>query len=230
MANLLDDYKYDGKQVPMAEVRVLHQSCGTQIRAIRSDTFKIFTPGLRENAERIRSIPPITESYGTHARHKVDIYQSHEHNTGREPLLVFLYAGGGTRGNRSLAVVPDNLVYNNLGTYFASRGITTLVPDYRRVDGKKGGDGAVSLRPAQRLYVAIVIADNYDRCIHPEAKILPSSLNGFRPRIWSQMATETYTYWATRQGPSMPPLFCSILSFTMIESSMSEAADLSRVR
>jgi acetyl esterase/lipase len=145
MANLLNDYKYDGAQVPMAEVRVLHGACGTQILAIRSDTFKIFTPGLRENADRIRSIPPVTESYGSHARHKVDIYQSHAHNTGNEPILIFLYAGGLTRGNRKLEVVPEGLVYNNLGTYFASRGITTLVPDYRRVDGKKAGDGAVSI-------------------------------------------------------------------------------------
>ena len=153
MANLLNDYKYDGKQVPMAEVRVLHHAVGTQILAVRSDTFKIFTPGLLENAERIQSIPPVTETYGSHARHKVDIYQSHEHNIGNEPILIFLYAGGLTRGNRTLDVVPKGLVYNNLGTYFASRGITTLIPDYRRVDGKKGGDGAVSLPHAKMDYM-----------------------------------------------------------------------------
>lgn len=49
-----------------------------------------------------------------------------------------------TRGNRSISAVPKGLVYNNLGTFFASRGITTLVPDYRRVDSKHGGEGAVS--------------------------------------------------------------------------------------
>lgn len=143
MANLIQDYKYSGKQVPMEEVKVLSQSCGTQILAIRSDTFKIFTPGLLENADRIQSIQPVTETYGSHARHKVDIYQSHAHDSTNEPILVFLYAGGLTRGNRTIEAVPNGLVYNNLGTYFASRGLTTIVPDYRRVDGKKGGEGAL---------------------------------------------------------------------------------------
>ena len=50
-----------------------------------------------------------------------------------------------TRGNRTISAVPKGLVYNNLGTFFASRGITTLVPDYRRVDSRHGGEGAVSL-------------------------------------------------------------------------------------
>lgn len=50
-----------------------------------------------------------------------------------------------TRGNRTISAVPKGLVYHNLGTFFASRGITTLVPDYRRVDSKHGGEGAVRL-------------------------------------------------------------------------------------
>ena len=50
-----------------------------------------------------------------------------------------------TRGNRTISAVPNGLVHNNLGTFFASRGITTLVPDYRRVDSRHGGEGAVSL-------------------------------------------------------------------------------------
>lgn len=49
-----------------------------------------------------------------------------------------------TRGNRTISAVPKGLVYNNLGTFFASRGITTLVPDYRRVNSKHGGEDAVS--------------------------------------------------------------------------------------
>lgn len=131
----------------MEEVKVLALSCGTQIPAIRGDTFKIFTPGLIENAEHIHSITPITESYGSHARHKVDIYECSEQRAGRgkDPILVFLYGGGMTRGNRTIEAVPKGLVYHNLGTYFASRGLTTLVPDYRRVDSKRGGEGAVSI-------------------------------------------------------------------------------------
>lgn len=35
------------------------------------------------------------------------------------------------------------LVYANLGAFFAHRGITTLVPNYRRVDFEGGGEGAV---------------------------------------------------------------------------------------
>jgi acetyl esterase/lipase len=144
MATILEDYKYEGKQIPMEEIRVLHLAVGPKIPAILQSTFKIFTPGLLENTEKIRSIEPTTETYGPHARHKLDIYlSSKEDETSTAPILVYFYGGGLVRGDKKLAAVAKGLMYHNLGTFFASRGITTLVPDYRRVNSKDGGEDAV---------------------------------------------------------------------------------------
>ena len=38
---------------------------------------------------------------------------------------------------------PVSLVYHNLGAFFASRGVTVVIPDYRRVNSPFGGEGAV---------------------------------------------------------------------------------------
>jgi acetyl esterase/lipase len=57
------------------------------------------------------------------------------------PILIFLYGGGLTGGERtpSAAAIPDSLVYANLGAFFASQGFVTLIPDYRRVEDTKAG-------------------------------------------------------------------------------------------
>lgn len=51
----------------------------------------------------------------------------------RPPILVFFYGGGFTRGARSNP--PLMLVHNNLGAFFASKGIITVVADYHLVPG-----------------------------------------------------------------------------------------------
>jgi acetyl esterase/lipase len=49
----------------------------------------------------------------------------------KPPILIFHYGGGFTVGNR---IIPyQDLVYRNLGAFFAARGILTVIPDYRVV-------------------------------------------------------------------------------------------------
>ena len=60
--------------------------------------------------------------YGPHRRHKLDIYRP-QTGEGTGPIAVFLYGGGWKRGSRE--------TYGFVGAALASRGITTVIPDYR---------------------------------------------------------------------------------------------------
>lgn len=61
-------------------------------------------------------------AYGNLPRHKLDIYYTRNDNP-KAPVAIFYYGGGWTSGNRAL--------YHFVGTALASKGITTIIPDYR---------------------------------------------------------------------------------------------------
>jgi hypothetical protein len=126
----------------MEEIKALNDSAGPTIPAILQPTTQIFVPLLMKNKAAIHSIPPITQSYGSNPRQKLDIYLSAK-NTKFSPFLVFFHGGGLIGGDKIIPRVPDGLVYANLGTYFASRGLTTIIPNYRRVNSEIGGENAV---------------------------------------------------------------------------------------
>lgn len=105
-------------------------------------TIKTITPLLLKNKEAILSTPKREESYGPHPRQKLDIYLSAQESD-KTPILVFFYGGGLIRGDKTVPMVPDGLIYHNLGSFFAQRGITTIVADYRRVNSSFGGEDAV---------------------------------------------------------------------------------------
>ncbi len=60
-------------------------------------------------------------SYGPNARHKLDIYRPT--NEAKGPIAIFFYGGRWREGDRG--------IYGFLGAALASRGITTIIPDYR---------------------------------------------------------------------------------------------------
>ncbi|CAL3963362.1 hypothetical protein PZA11_001006 [Diplocarpon coronariae] len=126
----------------MDEISALDISSGQSISAILLPTFKIFAPLLLKNKEAIKSIPPTTHLYGSHPRQELDVYRAAT-DTLATPVLVFCHGGGLIRGDKNLAQFPDGLVYANVGAFFAARGVTTIVPNYRRVDSEFGGEGAV---------------------------------------------------------------------------------------
>ena len=69
-----------------------------------------------------------TKTYGTHARHKLDIYKPTSKEGvneagNRDPIILFLYGGGWRDGTRKM--------YQFVGSAFARRGFTTIIPDYR---------------------------------------------------------------------------------------------------
>lgn len=59
--------------------------------------------------------------FGTHPRHKLDIYRPREKDS--KALVLFLYGGGWHSGDRT--------TYGFAGAALASRGFTVVVPDYR---------------------------------------------------------------------------------------------------
>jgi acetyl esterase/lipase len=73
------------------------------------------------------------------------------------PIVIFLYGGGLTRGDKILPHVPQSLMYHNLGTFFALRNFTTIIPDYRRVDDPKVGTGEGATYPSGGEDIATVL-------------------------------------------------------------------------
>ncbi len=61
-------------------------------------------------------------SYGPHERHVLDVYRP-DGDAGQGPIAVFIYGGGWRAGERS--------TYGFVGAALASRGVTTVIPDYR---------------------------------------------------------------------------------------------------
>jgi acetyl esterase/lipase len=61
-------------------------------------------------------------SYGRLPRQQLDIYEPQK-PCGSGPIVLFLYGGGWTSGDRA--------TYSFAGSALAARGITTVVPDYR---------------------------------------------------------------------------------------------------
>ena len=72
---------------------------------------------VAENVEVERDI-----AYGPNKRHKLDLYMPKGGDQGG-PIAIFLYGGSWKNGDRKL--------YHFLGAAFASRGFTTVIPDYR---------------------------------------------------------------------------------------------------
>lgn len=62
-------------------------------------------------------------AYGGHPRQLLDIYRPSSEIHRKRTIVVFLYGGGWRSGNRGY--------YRFVGSAFASRGFTTVIPDYR---------------------------------------------------------------------------------------------------
>ncbi|KAI6008124.1 Alpha/Beta hydrolase protein [Pisolithus orientalis] len=105
-------------------------------------------PLLEANRSAIESVRRETFTYGSSDIHKLDAYYPPlpESDKGLPPILIFFYGGGLVRGARSSP--PSNLVHNNLGAFFASRGILVVIPDYRLVPGIIFPQGSEDVRDA----------------------------------------------------------------------------------
>ena len=100
-------------------------------------TSKICASLVTPRAPVINATKRDTFSYGPHERHQLDLYAPspgtpNPASTGNRPLLVFLYGGGCASGDKIFDLIPGDLVYPNLGSFFADvLGYETTVINYR---------------------------------------------------------------------------------------------------
>ncbi|CAD6584633.1 MAG: hypothetical protein CYPHOPRED_002768 [Cyphobasidiales sp. Tagirdzhanova-0007] len=137
------------------------QTLPTEVRAQIPPTIQAFLQ-LHKDPER-RSILEATASkrqthrYGPDIRQNLDVYHAQLDSSAdyKPPILVFLYGGGLVSGSRVMPI-SDGLVYTNLGHYFATRGITVVIPDYRLVLPPARGDVPEGMAPKAEVGSAAV--------------------------------------------------------------------------
>ncbi|TKA82667.1 hypothetical protein B0A55_01471 [Friedmanniomyces simplex] len=107
---------------------------GRSLENVMGPTFQIYAPLLQQNTQTIKSVTRETFAYGPYDRQQLDIYHAPHPRivNGRRPILLFEYGGGLVRGGKSLPIFPDDLVYANVGAFFALEcGYTVVIADYR---------------------------------------------------------------------------------------------------
>ncbi|KAJ6031220.1 alpha/beta-hydrolase [Penicillium herquei] len=161
----------------MDQIRQVADSHGTDIQATVRPTHRLFGNLLLNNKASIKSITPRTEAYGRHPRQKLDVYTSKD-SSRNAPVLIFLYGGGFVRGDKILAVMPEGLVYHNVGTFFAQKGITTIIPDYRRVNSSTGGEDALYPSGAEDLSLVLEWVDKMEPDTKKDIYIMGQSAGG----------------------------------------------------
>ncbi|OBT63602.1 hypothetical protein VE03_07336 [Pseudogymnoascus sp. 23342-1-I1] len=117
------------------------------IASIFLPTVEAFKPLLVANKSEILSIPSTTYSYGQHKRQQLNVYEECAHSSS-SPIIIFFYGGGLNKGDKIVPFIPSSLVYHNLGAFFAKRGFTTIIADYRRVTDVALGTGEGAVFPS----------------------------------------------------------------------------------
>ncbi|OCH87029.1 alpha/beta-hydrolase [Obba rivulosa] len=139
----------------------------TAIPLVLESTRQAFLPLLQAKKSEIESVERKTFKYGPTDRHQLDIYYPPagiEPAGGKAPILFFVYGGGFVNGDRVFAA-PYDLVYRNVGAFFAKQGIITVIPDYRLVPEVKFPQPVEDVRDA----IAWVI-QNPDAASSPSVK------------------------------------------------------------
>ena len=117
---------------------------GKDISQIVGPTYKIYGSILQKQAARIKSTPRKTFAYGSDPRQNLDVYYPSSADTKLIscPILVFLYGGGLVNGSKISPMIEGELVYANLGHYFAEKhGYIVVIPDYRLVPNARFPSG-----------------------------------------------------------------------------------------
>lgn len=107
---------------------------GRAINDIVMPTLQLYAPLLTANESAIRATKRTTHQYGPHDRQHLDVYYPSKPHTrnGRRPVLAFCYGGGLVTGAKQIPGIANDLIYSNLGHFFAAKfGFTTAILDYR---------------------------------------------------------------------------------------------------
>ncbi|KLO09902.1 alpha/beta-hydrolase [Schizopora paradoxa] len=115
-----------------------------------------FSPLLEARRKTIESAKRETFQYGSTERQSLDVYYPPGpvgDTDKKPPILIYVYGGGFTTGER-IYPPPLDLVHKNVGAFFASRGILTVIPDYRLAPQAVYPDPVEDVRDAFRFVVA----------------------------------------------------------------------------
>ncbi|PBK68628.1 alpha/beta-hydrolase [Armillaria solidipes] len=125
---------------------------GREINDILEPTLNAFVPILEAKRTSIEKTTRESHQCGLTDHHTLDVY--YPPNTLPDALiLVFSYGGGFYMGGRTLPA-PADIIYHNLGSFFATHGFITVVPDYRLVDsGVQFPGAAQDVRDAMQWVV-----------------------------------------------------------------------------
>ncbi|RYP86790.1 hypothetical protein DL770_004861 [Monosporascus sp. CRB-9-2] len=112
---------------------------GRGIFEVLEPTFAAYEQLLLSREIEIKSTRRDTHQYGPDPRQTLDIYYPHNGaaaaavpSKAAKAVLVFCYGGGFVQGDKTRPSYANDLVFANIGHYFASRhGFTVVVPDYR---------------------------------------------------------------------------------------------------
>ncbi|KAK0482817.1 Alpha/Beta hydrolase protein, partial [Armillaria luteobubalina] len=91
-----------------------------------------FVPILKATHASIEKSTRESHQYGPTDRHMLNMYYPPS-TCPSTLILVFSYGGGFYIGGCTLPA-PANIIYHNLGSFFATRGFVTVIPNYRLVD------------------------------------------------------------------------------------------------
>jgi acetyl esterase/lipase len=80
-------------------------------------------------------------AYGSHARHRLDVYQPA--GTPRA-VVVFVHGGGFVAGDKN----GEGVFYRNIGRWLARQGFVAVLPNYRLAPGDTWPAGAVDVQAA----------------------------------------------------------------------------------
>jgi acetyl esterase/lipase len=78
------------------------------------------------------------ERYGTHARHRLDVYQP-KTGAANLPILLFVHGGGFTQGDKA---TPGTPFYGNIGIWAARNGVLGVMMTYRLAPEAQFPDGS----------------------------------------------------------------------------------------
>ncbi|EKM51247.1 uncharacterized protein PHACADRAFT_200066 [Phanerochaete carnosa HHB-10118-sp] len=109
--------------------------------------YQVLYPILETRRAEIEQTKRRTFKYGETDRHQLDVYYPSTTPTGKAPVLFFIYGGGYHSGDRQMAA-PRDLVYANVGAFFARQGLVVVIPDYRILPNMKFPDPAVDVKDA----------------------------------------------------------------------------------
>ena len=113
-----------------AEVAARIRALGNHFTAeTMGETFKLYLP-LLAKAPKDGVTVHRDHSYGPDERHQLDVFEPATRPASPAPIVIFVHGGGFVRGHKNHEAAPD-LIYGNVGTDFARRGILCVNITYR---------------------------------------------------------------------------------------------------